>query len=270
MGGRPPRGGGRPPARKPGISPAFIIAALAVLILLVILLVLLIPRITESENAPAVSSSTQTEQAAESSSTASASESSSTAAEPEGVESPWTESGYFSTGNEQLDNKIKQLCDEYTTPGANYAENAHNANMAVVVSDYIERANNQSPWGETWDVEYALQWFDENNSGNCYNFAAMTEYILKYFGYEDAEAEPCVVHLQSGNWGDHGLVFVTNRENNEWSLVDDALGADGWMLEGDVYEFDVRNIAQNSTVKGNVSVLHNDEPSPIPPGELTE
>jgi len=244
--------------------------------LLVILLVLLVPRIMNSGSTPAEVSSTQTEQVANSSSTTNATESSSgssgssSAAKPAGVESPWTESGYFSTGNDQLDAKIKQLCDEYTTPGATYAENAHNANMAVVVSDYIERANNQSPWGETWDVEYALQWFDENNSGNCYNFAAMTEYILKYFGYEDAEAEPCVVHLQSGNWGDHGLVFVTNRENNEWSLVDDALGADGWMLEGDVYEFDVRNIAQNSTVKGNVSVLDNDEPSPIPPGELTE
>ena len=97
----------------------------------------------------------------------------------------------------------------------------------------------------------------------------MTEYVLKYFGYDDAEAEPCVVALQSGAYGDHGLVFVTNRATNSRCIVDDAMGYDGWMLGIDDYDYDIRNIDQNAQVQGNIDVV-DDEPMHIPPGELTE
>ena len=54
-------------------------------------------------------------------------------------------------------------------------------------------------------------------------------------------------------------------------IVDDALSADGWMLDINAYDYDVRNIAQNATVKGNVDALDDDDnPTPIAPGELTE
>ena len=248
-----------------------VVGALLVLFILVNLVQCVGGAISGGEAEVQATESTATVEGSEAteSGSESASESSS-AASTEGVESPWTASGRFSTGDSTLDGYIKQFCDDNSTQGASAAENAFNVNCIVQQSDYVERENNQSPWGEQWDIEMAKQWFESGNSGNCYNFASMTEYILKYFGYEDAEAEPCVVHLQSGDWGDHGLVFVTNIENGKASMVDDALGTNGWMLDADSYEFDVRNIAQNSTIKGNVSVLDNAEPSPIPPGNLTE
>ena len=189
----------------------------------------------------------------------------------EGVESPWTENGRFSTGDSDLDNYIKAVCDAHTSEGATYDQAAYDTNIYISRTSYVERENNQSPWGPTWDVEYAKQFFDEGEKGNCYNFAAVTEYVLKYFGYSDAEAEPCIVKLESGAWGDHGLVFVTNKVDGKRCIVDDALSADGWMLDINSYDFDVRNIAQNSTIKGNVDALDDDDnPTPIPPGELTE
>ena len=189
----------------------------------------------------------------------------------QGVESPWTDDGRFSTGDSALDNYIKQLCDEHSTAGASFDKNAYDAYIYVSRTDYVERKNNQSPWGPTWDVEYAKQYFDEGNRGNCYNFCAVYEYILKYFGYSDAEAEPCVVKLDSGSWGDHGLVFVTNKVDGKRCLVDGALSANGWMLDINAYDYDVRNINQNSSIKGNVDAIDDDNnPTPIPPGELTE
>ena len=189
----------------------------------------------------------------------------------QGVESPWTDDGRFSTGDSALDNYIKQLCDEHSTAGASFDKNAYDAYIYVSRTDYVERKNNQSPWGPTWDIEYAKQYFDEGNKGNCYNFCAVYEYILKYFGYSDAEAEPCVVKLDSGSWGDHGLVFVTNKVDGKRCLVDGALSANGWMLDINAYDYDVRNINQNSSIKGNVDAIDDDNnPTPIPAGELTE
>ena len=193
------------------------------------------------------------------------------AAAAQGVESPWTDDGRFSTGDTALDTYVKQLCDEHTSSGATFDQGAYDTYIYVSRTDYVERENNQSPWGETWDVEYAKQYFEAGNKGNCYNFAAVTEYVLKYFGYSDAEAEPCIVKLESGAWGDHGLVFVTNKVDGKRCIVDDALSANGWMLDINDYDYDVRNIAQNSTIKGNVDALDDDDnPTPIPPGELTE
>ncbi len=189
----------------------------------------------------------------------------------QGVESPWTEDGRFSTGDSALDNYIKQLCDEHSTAGASYDKNAYDTYIYVSRTDYVERKNNQSPWGPTWDIEYAKQYFEEGNKGNCYNFCAVYEYLLKYFGYSDAEAEPCVVKLDSGSWGDHGLVFLTNKVDGKRCLVDGALSANGWMLDINAYDYDVRNINQNSSIKGNVDAIDDDDnPTRIPAGELTE
>ena len=182
------------------------------------------------------------------------------------VQDPWVVGGLFTTGNAKLDQYIKDMCDGHSGRGASAEENAFSVFDYIAGTPYTERVNNQSPWGETWDVEYALQYFEEGNSGNCYNFAAVVEYMLKYFGYADAEAEPCVVSLASGDWGDHGLVFVTNIANGEACLVDAARSAEGWMIGKDAYSYDVRNIAQNPTVVGNVDVLFDsDEPIPITP-----
>lgn len=189
----------------------------------------------------------------------------------QGVASPWTDDGQFSTGDSALDNYVKKLCDEHTAEDATFDQAAYDTYLYVSRTDYIERENNQSPWGENWAQEYAKQYFEAGNTGNCYSFAAVTEYVLKYFGYSDAEAQPCIVKLESGAWGDHGLVFVTNKVDGKRCIVDDALSANGWMLGIDDYQYDVRNIAQNATVKGNVDALDDDNnPTPIPPGPLTE
>ncbi|MDO4399421.1 MAG: hypothetical protein Q4D27_00555 [Coriobacteriia bacterium] len=215
----------------------------------------------------------ESSEATESSSSSSASEgssSSSSAGAQEGVVSPWTESGYFSTGDSTLDNYVKDFCDKNSNSSDTFSANAEAVNRIVSTqADYVERENNQSPWGPDWDVEYAKQFFEAGNSGNCYNSAAVTQFILQYFGYSDAEGQPCIVELQSGDWGDHGLVFVTNKVDGKRCIVDDALGGNGWMLDIDSYSFDVRNIDQNPTVKGNTDAL-DDDPMPIPPGELTE
>lgn len=224
----------------------------------------------EPDNA-AVEASSSSSDAESSSSSASGSESSSSGAQT-GVVSPWTTSGYFSTGDSALDNYVKEFCDQHSTEGKSFDANAYDANLVISTqADYVERENNQSPWGPDWDVEYAKQFFESNNSGNCYNFAAVTQFILQYFGYEDAEGQPCIVELESGNWGDHGLVFLTNKVDGKRAIVDDAMGTNGWMLDIDAYSYDVRNIAQNATVKGNTDALDDDDnPTPIPPGELTE
>jgi hypothetical protein len=224
----------------------------------------------QAQTAADVATEASTESSAESGSAAEGAESSSSSQAQEGVVSPWTESGYFSTGDSELDNYVKQFCDEHSTEGATFAENAEATNLVISTqAGYVERENNQSPWGPDWDVEYAKQFFESGNAGNCYNSAAVTQFILQYFGYSDAEGQPCVVELESGNWGDHGLVFLTDKSTGKRAIVDDALGGNGWMLDIDAYNYDIRNINQNATVKGNVDAI-DDEPMQIPPGELTE
>lgn len=244
--------------------------AIVVIIILVIILFNLVTCIAGAL-APKQDSSQSAATTTTTPSSQSAAASSSAAEATQGVSSPWTDDGRFSTGDSALDNYIKELCDEQTAPGSTFDKAAYDTYIYVSRTDYIERENNQSPWGENWDVEFAKQYFDEGRSGSCYNFAAVTEYVLKYFGYSDAEAEPCIVKLESGAWGDHGLVFVTNKVDGNRCIVDDALSANGWMLDINAYDYDVRNINQNSTIKGNVDALDDDNnPTPIPPGELTD
>lgn len=285
-GGRPaPSGGGRPPLsfdpsgmgrNVPWLTVGLgIVGALLALFLLFNLVTCIGGAISgapaESAGSEAASTETPAEGTDASASTSESSSAATDASSGEGVESPWTDSGRFSTGDAELDAYIKKVCDEHSTPGGSFDQNAYNTNIYISRTDYVERENNQSPWGEGWDVEYAKQFFTEGESGNCYNFAAVTEYVLKYFGYADAEAEPCIVKLESDSWGDHGLVFVTNKVNGQRCLVDDALSADGWMLDINAYDYDVRNINQNAQVKGNVDALDDDdEPMRIQPGELTE
>lgn len=251
-----------------------------IVVVLVVVAILLIANVVscvggtlapaEPDNAAVEASSSASADESSPSSSSSESESSSSAAQA-GVVSPWTTSGYFSTGDSALDNYVKEFCDQHSTEGKSFDANAYDANLVISTqADYVERENNQSPWGPDWDVEYAKQFFESNNSGNCYNFAAVTQFILQYFGYEDAEGQPCIVELESGNWGDHGLVFLTDKTTGKRAIVDDAMGTNGWMLAIDTYSYDVRNINQNATVKGNTDVLDDDDnPTPIPPGELT-
>lgn len=179
---------------------------------------------------PATSSSSQTQQT--SSATA--------ASSSEGVEDPWVESKVFTTGDSELDANIKEFCDAATTSGASATENAYKAYLAVAWSSYAERDDNQAPKKSDWAKTYAKQWFASGKSGNSYEYAAVTQYVLEYFGYKDAKAEPCIVTQDNGSTEGRGLVLVSDITSGRSCVCDDTLGSNGWMLPADSYKFEVQ------------------------------
>ena len=151
--------------------------------------------------------------------------------------------GLFTTGDEELDQMVKDFCDGNSTEGASAEENARAVFARCSWAEFVERDNNQQPLGPTWDIEYAKQFFADL-SGNCYDVSAACEYVMKYFGYADAEAEPCYILRQSGQYGDHGLVYVTDFDGRK-CLCDVAFGMNGWMLDADTYTVKLTDIGQD-------------------------
>ena len=162
----------------------------------------------------------------------------------DGVEDRWVSSGRFTTGDAELDRYVKSFCDGFDNSDTSVEDCAFQAYLGVAWSEYIERDNNQNPQGPDWAVTYAKQWFT-GGGGNCYEFVAATQFVLQYFGYSDAKAEPCLIELESNDWGDHGLVFVTDISDGRSCVCDDALGANGWMLDSDALNYKIQDIGQN-------------------------
>ena len=160
-----------------------------------------------------------------------------------GVEDPWVEGGLFTTGDAELDRLVKDYCDGNSAEDLSAAENAFNAFCHITWSDFEENEDNQAPTGPTWDIGYAKQFF-QRNAGNCYDVSAAAEYALKYFGYSEAYAEPCFILRQSGEYGNHGLVYVTDLDGSK-RLCDCAFGANGWMLDADIYTVKLMDIGQD-------------------------
>ena len=223
-------------ARNSSPAARIIAAAIVVIIIAAILYVVFAGGTQTAKNTSAASSS---------SSVSSSSSASKSAATSQGVADMWTDSGTFSTGDAQLDAYVKDLCDSESSKNASAAENAYKGYIAVAWSEYVERDNDQDPQGPDWARTYAKQWFEAGNSGNCYELSAVTQYVLQYFGYSDAKAEPCLVELESGEWGDHGLVFVTDITTGQKKICDDALGTNGWMLDEDALNYKIKDIGQN-------------------------
>lgn len=161
-----------------------------------------------------------------------------------GVADPWVRSGLFTTGDEGLDEFVKSYCDAHTVPG-DPAESARNSFNALLHEfAYEERLSNRHPDFPSWDYDYTWQ-FVTDGSGNCFNNAAMMQWVLRYFGYEDASARIIFVLLQSGNWSDHGAVFVTDVYNgSRHCVVDDAMREDGWMIDADSYVYQIIDVGQ--------------------------
>ena len=174
----------------------------------------------------------------------SSADNSQTAGPYEGVEDPWVESGLFATGNAEIDEWIKAFCDEHSVSD-DPSENAHAAYLALLSEfRYGERVENRHPDYPDWDFDYTLQMIAEG-SGNCYNDAAVTQWILRYFGYEDATAQIIFVLLETGDWSDHSSVFVTDvYHGNKPCIVDDALLQEGWMLDADSYVYQIIDIGR--------------------------
>lgn len=155
-----------------------------------------------------------------------------------GVEDPWVDTGWFTTGDAQLDQWIKDLCNTEDTNLTAW-ENALKTYPSIAWADYVERDNNQQPSGDDWRLRYAKQFFESGYKGNCYEFAAAVQYMLQYYGYADARAEAVLVERQSGSMGDHGLCFATNIEDGRRCLIDTSLGLNGWMLDDDVFNYEL-------------------------------
>lgn len=170
--------------------------------------------------------------------------SSSTTKASDGVEDPWVESGYFTTGDKVLDKEVKEFCDTYASEDDSREDAALAMYQALAWADYVERDNAQEPAGPDWRNTYAHQYFENDNSGNCYEFAAALMYCLQYMGYEDAQAEAILILLQSGSWGDHGIVFVTNTDGSS-CMCDTARGVDGWMIDTDTYTYKIEDVENN-------------------------
>ncbi|MGI6220453.1 MAG: hypothetical protein ACOYIP_01060 [Coriobacteriales bacterium] len=155
-----------------------------------------------------------------------------------GVESPWTESKTFSSGDATFDARLKDYCDQHTQEGAD-AETAAKATYDVIVAMERDiRDNNQNPGGSGWELEYAKQILDAN-SGNNYEKAALIAQMLKYFGY-DAMAQPCIVDGESA-----GLVFV-NSEDGSQLICSPALGDEGWMMDSRAISYQIDNGSSSS------------------------
>ena len=164
-----------------------------------------------------------------------------------GVDDPWVPSGKFTTGDAVLDTMIKEYCDANSSPDKTAEENAYNVYLAISWSDDVERMDgedfaNQHPRGPDWDTQYSKQ-FLWANGGNCYEFSAITGFALQYFGYADAHGEPCEVLRQSGDYGPHGLVLVTDKDGTS-CICDNAMGSNGWMIPATKYTFYVEDFGQ--------------------------
>lgn len=161
---------------------------------------------------------------------------SSATASKEGVESPWTSTGRFTSGDSTLDTEVKEFCDKNGPSTMSRDEAALSIYKAIAWADYVERDNAQHPSGSDWRITYARQYYENDCSGNCYEFAAFLMYCLRYMGYDDAMAEGIEIELQSGNWGDHGIVFLTDNDGND-VLCDTARGTDAYMVSTDIYNY---------------------------------
>ena len=179
-----------------------------------------------------------------------------------GLDDPWVLSGKFTTGDAELDEFVKGICDSNST-SSDPSVNALNAYKVVLGYDYEERDDNQYISNAGWDLDFAIQ-FMQSKGGNCFNNSAMMQWVCRYFGYDDATAVPIVVLMQSGNWSDHGAVFVTDiYHDGKPCVIDDALFEDGWMMDGDTYTYSVIDVGQ--TIDRNAFYVKNADDVVSPP-----
>lgn len=157
-----------------------------------------------------------------------------TAKANEGVESPWTKTGRFTTGDDTLDKYVKTFCDEYAKTSMTKDTAALEVYKGVAWSDYVERDSAQDPKGKDWRIVFAKQYYENDRSGNCYEYCTFISFCLQYLGFDDAIAQGVEIEMKSGSWGDHGIVFVTNTDGKE-CIIDTAYGVDGWMISPTTY-----------------------------------
>ncbi len=160
-----------------------------------------------------------------------------------GVESPWIDGGYFTSGDKDLDKQVKEFCDKHSSKDKSVDENAYNTFCNITWSDYNEWEGNQYPRTYDWTVDYAKDFFSKG--GNCFSMASAIQWCLRYFGYTDAHAELTYQERQSGLWLDHGLTWVTDKKSGEIKMVDSEMAANGWMMKPSSYSVEILDPTSN-------------------------
>lgn len=161
-------------------------------------------------------------------------------AKGEGVDSPWTKSGKFTSGDAVLDSEVKAFCDSIANSSMDRDTAVLEVYKGVAWSEYVERDAAQHPSGKNWRTEFARMYYENGSSGNCYEFAAFLSYCMQYMGFDDAKAEGVLIQLQGGGWGDHGIVYVTSSDGTK-CVCDTARGTDGWMLPESTYNVQMQD-----------------------------
>ena len=161
-------------------------------------------------------------------------------AKGDGVDSPWTKSGKFNSGDAVLDSEVKAFCDSIANSSMDRNAAVLEVYKGVAWSEYVERDAAQHPAGKNWRSEYARMYYENGSSGNCYEFAAFLSYCMQYMGFDDAKAEGVLIELQGGGWGDHGIVFVTSSDGTK-CVCDTARGTNGWMLPESTYNVQIQD-----------------------------
>ena len=154
-----------------------------------------------------------------------------------GVEDSWVKGGYFTTGDQELDEMVKAFCDKHSTAGNTAAQNAQNVFNNITWSDYVEWEGNQYPHVYDWQVAYAKDFFERG--GNCFSMASAIQWCMRYFGYSDAHAELTYQERQSGGWLDHGLTWLTDVETGEIHMIDSEQASKGWMMKPHAYNVEI-------------------------------
>ena len=158
-----------------------------------------------------------------------------------GLESPWISDGKFSTGDATLDEEVKTYCDGVVDKSQDVDTAALELFKSIAWSEYVERDSAQSPSGKDWRTKFARMYYENDCSGNCYEFSTFLSYCLRYLGFSDAKAEGVLVELQSGGWGDHCIVYVTNKDGSS-CICDTARGTNGWMIPSTSYNVKMQDL----------------------------
>ncbi len=173
----------------------------------------------------------------------------------QGVDDPWTASKHFTTGDDELDQRVKALCDALTTQGQDASANAQNVYNNIMWNyTYAPVDKGQKPAGPNWVRACAKEFFSTMSSpaelggeGDYYQFAAVIAFCLRYFGYSDAMAVPVLVPSGGEETFDAAYCLVTD-ENGAARVCDPTLSANGWMRDRYSYNIVVDDIGQDLSV----------------------
>lgn len=116
--------------------------------------------------------------------------------------------GRYTTGNEELDQRLTAIVAAETDPAAPRLENLERlfdyvcANCTYLPSDYVD-------YGATgWAEEHALAMLQAGNRGNCYSYAGLFTMLARKVGYQAQAISGSVYTDLNGFDVDHGWTEI--------------------------------------------------------------